>query len=151
MKSPQSVTIIAITVILVSLLLFYVPVLPATAEFGGATLQIEYARTPAERELGLGGRNHVPEGYGMLFVFPKDDRYGFWMKDTRVPLDIFWIDAKGHVVFIASDVATTTFPDVFYPPQPARYVLETAAGFSRTFRIVVGTPLLLKNFPIVSE
>lgn len=121
------------------------------AEFGGVSLRIEYAMTPEARELGLGGRADIPKDYGMLFVFPVDDYYGFWMEDAMAPLDIFWLDSQGQTVFIMADVATSTYPDVFYPNVPARYVLETAAGFTREHNIVIGTPLLLKNFPNVSE
>ena len=122
-----------------------------TAEFGGVSLRLDYATTAAARERGLAGRASIPESYGMLFVFPKDDRYGFWMKDTLVPLDIFWLDADGHVVSVRQDVAPSSYPDVFYPTDSARYVLETAAGFAGKYGISTGTPLLLKNFPSVSE
>ncbi|MDO8593297.1 MAG: DUF192 domain-containing protein [bacterium] len=122
-----------------------------TAEFGGVSLRIEYATTSAARERGLGGRASIPNDYGMLFVFPRDDKYGFWMKDTLVPLDIFWLDAKGQVIYIAPDVATSTYPNVLYPSAPARYVLETAAGFAKAHDIVIGTPLLLKNLPSVTQ
>ncbi|HVB19852.1 MAG TPA: DUF192 domain-containing protein [Candidatus Paceibacterota bacterium] len=122
-----------------------------SAEFGGVSLRIDYATTEAEREKGLGGRTSVPDDYGMLFVFPKDGYYGFWMKDTLIPLDMFWLDDQGHVVFIERNVATSTYPDVFYPPVPARYVLETVAGFAGLHLIATGTPLLLKNFPSVSQ
>lgn len=122
-----------------------------TAEFDGVSLRIEYATTPEERERGLGGRNEIPRDYGMLFVFPKDGLHGFWMKDTLVPLDIFWLNAQGHVIFIAADVATSSYPDVLYPATPARYVLETAAGFARAHDIKFGTPLLLKSFPSVLQ
>lgn len=124
---------------------------PANAEFGGVSLRIEYATTTAARERGLGGRTSVPDDYGMLFVFPNDGFYGFWMKDTLVPLDIFWLDSKGQIVSIAQDVATSSYPNVFYPTAPARYVLETAAGFARAHAVATGTPLRLKNFPIVSK
>jgi uncharacterized membrane protein (UPF0127 family) len=129
------------------------PPAPAAPEaaFGGVSLRLDYATTEAERERGLGGRASVPNGYGMLFVFPKDDRYGFWMKDTLVPLDIFWLDDKGQVVSIAADVDPASYPHVFYPAAPARYVLETAAGFARAHAIATGTPLWLKDFPRVSE
>jgi len=122
-----------------------------TAEFGGVSLKIEYATTSETRERGLGGRENVPEDYGMLFVFPRDDRYGFWMKDMVVSLDLFWLDDKGQVVYIAEDVATSSYPNVFYPSAPARYVLETAAGFARAYGIATGTPLRLKFFPTVTE
>lgn len=126
-------------------------ILPATTEFGSVSLKIDYATTTAARERGLGGRASIPSDYGMLFVFAKDDRYGFWMKDTLVSLDIFWLDAQGHVVYIAPDVATSSYPNVFYPTTPARYVLETAAGFARAHGVTTGTPLLLKSFPTVSK
>ncbi len=125
--------------------------LATTAEFGGVSLKIDYATTSAARERGLGGRTNIPDDYGMLFVFPKDDVYGFWMKDTLVPLDIFWLDAQGHVVSMAQDVATSSYPNVFYPTAPARYVLETAAGFARAHSVATGTPFRLKNFPSVTE
>jgi len=121
------------------------------ATFGNVSLRIEYALTEEERERGLGGRTSLPEDYGMLFVFPKDGRYGFWMKDTLVPLDIFWLDSTGKVVSLALEVDPSSYPNVFYPSAPARYVLETAAGFARSYSIATGTPLLLKKFPSVSK
>lgn len=121
------------------------------ATFAGVSLTIEFATTTEARRRGLGGRASVPEGYGMLFVFPEEKRYGFWMKDTLVPLDIFWLDTKGHVVSMALDIATSTYPDVFYPSAPALYVLETRSGFGRAHSVATGTPLVLKKMPSVSE
>jgi uncharacterized membrane protein (UPF0127 family) len=122
-----------------------------TGTFGGVSLKVEFARTEAERELGLGGRLSLPSDYGMLFIFPRDDFYGFWMKDTLIPLDIFWLDDKGQVIFMAEEVATSSYPTVFKPNTRARYVLETAAGFAKAHAIATGTPLLLQSFPSVSE
>lgn len=122
-----------------------------TAEFGGVSLRIEYATTSAAREKGLGGRESIPDDYGMVFVFPEDGLYGFWMKDALVPLDIFWLDAQGQVVTIAPEVAPGTYPHVFYPTAPARYVLETVTGFARSHHIEIGAPLVLKSFPSVTE
>lgn len=122
-----------------------------TAEFGGVSLRIEYATTSEARDRGLGGRTEIPEDYGMLFVFPKDDKYGFWMKDMLVPIDVFWLNSKGQVVSIASDVAISTYPNVLYPTEPARFVLETVAGFAREYNIATGTPLRLKNVEHVSQ
>jgi uncharacterized membrane protein (UPF0127 family) len=123
----------------------------AHAEFGGVSLNIDYALSEASREKGLGGRLDIPDDYGMLFVFPKDGFYGFWMKDTLVPLDMFWLDAQGHVVSIAPDVQPDSYPHVFYPSSPARYVLETRAGFAHAHSVGIGTPLLLNNLPTVSK
>jgi uncharacterized membrane protein (UPF0127 family) len=122
-----------------------------TATFGGVSLNLEFATTTAGREKGLGDRASLADNYGMLFVFPKADRYGFWMKDTLVPLDMFWLDDKGRVVYLATKVQPATYPHVFYPPVPALYVLETAAGFARAHGIATGTPLDLQKFPTVSQ
>ncbi len=84
--------------------------------------------SPAAQALGLGGREDVPENYGMLFVFTTDGSYGFWMKDMLVPIDIIWLSDTGAILKVDADVATSTYPTVFYPPQPVRYVLETRAG-----------------------
>ncbi len=120
-------------------------VVQPTAEFGGVSLIIELATTTVAIERGLGGRKNVPDGYGMLFVFNKADRYGFWMKDMLVPIDIFWLDENKLVVSFISNVATSTYPNVFYPSAPAQYVLETRAGFAGLHTIATGTPLLLQN------
>ncbi|MFA5996512.1 MAG: DUF192 domain-containing protein, partial [Candidatus Paceibacterota bacterium] len=95
------------------------------ADFGGVSLSIEVAATPEVRERGLGGRMSVPDGYGMLFSFPEDSLYGFWMKGMLMPIDIFWLDDKGQVVSMATSVTPSSYPRVFYPAVPARYVLET--------------------------
>ena len=123
------------------------------AVFDGVSLNIQFATTTADREKGLGGRSSIPNNYGMLFIFPKDSLYGFWMKDMLAPIDMYWLDSQGHVVFFLENVATSSYPNVFYPTTPARYVLETAAGFSSTHQVPIreGSTLLLKNFPVVSK
>ena len=148
---------IFIVAAIVGIALFFYRTLPAaipaevSGEFGGVSLRIEVATTSAAQERGLGGRESLPSDYGMLFVFAKDDKYGFWMKDMLVPIDIFWLDAQGQVVSISREVAPSSYPNVFYPSAPARYVLETVSGFAQTHSIVTGTPLYLKNFPDVSK
>lgn len=122
-----------------------------TATFGGVSLTLELATTGAAHEKGLSGRSAVPEGSGMLFVFEKSDKYGIWMKDMLVPIDIFWLDEEGKVVSFISDADPTSYPNVFYPTAPARYVLETAAGFARAHDIATGSSLLLQNVRAVSN
>ncbi|HVX90703.1 MAG TPA: DUF192 domain-containing protein [Candidatus Paceibacterota bacterium] len=103
--------------------------------------QYEVVSDPAAQERGLSGRTDVPENYGMLFVFPTDSSYGFWMKDMLVPIDIVWLSDTGTVLKVDAGVATSTYPNVFYPPSPVRYVLETKAGESQRQRWMVGTTL----------
>ncbi|MFZ1987603.1 MAG: DUF192 domain-containing protein [Minisyncoccia bacterium] len=92
------------------------------------TFQFEVSDTPPKQQKGLSGRASIPANYGMLFVFPKNDRYGFWMKDMLTPIDILWLSDNGTIVGVERAVATSTYPHVFYPSKPVRYVLETRVG-----------------------
>lgn len=101
----------------------------ATVTIGPHTFSVEVADTEAARELGLGNRTSLAEGHGMLFVFDAPGNWGFWMKDTLIPLDLLWIRADGTISTIARNVATSTYPEIFYPTTPdAKWVLEVNAG-----------------------
>jgi len=74
----------------------------------------------------------------MLFVFPKDGKYAFWMKDMHFPIDIIWLSAEGSVVYMAQNVPPGSFPQTFRPDVLARYVLELPAGYAKEYNVVVG-------------
>lgn len=102
-------------------------------------MRFEVVTTQAAQERGLGGRPDVPENYGMLFVFPKDEEVGFWMKDMLVPIDIIWLSDEGTILGVLDALSPNTYPQVFYPPQPVKYVLETRAGEARRRGWSMGT------------
>lgn len=68
--------------------------------FGNDTVRAEVASTAASREKGMMDRESVPDGTGMLFVFPESDFRSFWMKDTYVSLDIAFLNENYQVVDI---------------------------------------------------
>ncbi len=124
----------------------------AVASFNGNAIALELATTTAAQELGLGGRTQVPDDYGMLFIFASDGSYGFWMKDMKVPIDMFWLADDGSVVTMKTDIATSTYPAVFYPTEPVRYVLETMSGYAAEHGIHAGSMLVGLTFlPGVSK
>lgn len=102
---------------------------------------IEVADTPEKRVQGLSGRTEVPDDYGMLFIFDVEGRNGFWMKDMQVPIDIIWISTEGTIVHIEHALSPDTYPQIFTPQYPARYVLETRAGYARAHKWDRGTIL----------
>jgi uncharacterized membrane protein (UPF0127 family) len=65
---------------------------------------IEIADTFASRQQGLMNRSSLQQDAGMLFVFDTPGSYGFWMKNTLIPLDIIWMDEN----FVVVDTATMT-------------------------------------------
>jgi len=109
-----------------------------TVQFGTRKLHIERAETSRDREKGLSGRDFLDEEEGLLFVFDTADRYGFWMKDMNFAIDIIWLDEDGTVVHIEDRVVPETFPTVFWPVEPAKYVLEVSAGLRESSGVSAG-------------
>ena len=103
----------------------------------------EVADAAETRSRGLSGRESLQEGTGMLFIFDSPAQYGFWMKDMNFAIDIVWIDEKFHVVGIDKEVSPETFPQVFYPDQPVKYVLELPTGAVDKYRIATGIVIQL--------
>ena len=101
----------------------------------------EIADTSELKQRGLGGRTSMNDDHGMLFVFEAPGIYGFWMKDMNIPIDMVWIDDQYRVVSIDSNIATSTYPNSYFPPKNVSYVLELNAGVAKKIGIATGTPL----------
>ena len=106
-------------------------------------IQTEIAGTSLSRERGLSYRKNMKNNEGMLFVFDKPGKYGFWMKDMNFPLDIIWLDESGRVVYTEDNVATSTYPGYFINSPQAKYVLELNAGVAKKIGIYLGTKLVI--------
>ena len=96
------------------------------------------AYTPEARRQGLSGRASIESGEGLLFVFPVEGIYTFWMKDMLFSIDILWLATDGTVVYMAQDVSPDTFPSHFVSESPALYVLELPAGYTKAHGVQVG-------------
>ncbi|MEK7578945.1 MAG: DUF192 domain-containing protein [Patescibacteria group bacterium] len=117
-----------------------------TLSWDGGSFIVEIADTSASRTQGLSDREELLRGHGMLFVFPKDDFYSFWMKDMRFSIDMLWLSSDFRVVHIVSAVSPETYPESFTSPDSARYVLEIPSGESLTKGVVVGTQFVAPSF-----
>ncbi len=121
-----------------------VPAAPAqpqglrTIQLGRQTIRVSVADTESTRKQGLSGRSGLAGDEGMLFVFPKDGNYAFWMKDMRFSIDILWLSSDGVVVYMAQNVSPDTYPQNFAPNTPARYVLELPAGYAGAHTLEIG-------------
>lgn len=112
--------------------------------FAENCFNIEIADTPEEREKWLMFRESMWTDDAMLFIFETEQKYGFWMKNTRIPLDMIWINANKEVVYIENNVQpcwedwsiTNTCPS-YRTDTPALYVLEINAGLAKTLNINV--------------
>ena len=108
---------------------------------GTSTLILDLATTSATRSQGLSGRASLDTNAGMLFVFEEPGLYGFWMKEMEFPLDLIWLDIKGKVVDITTNLSPQTYPKAFYPVSPVKYVIEVNAGWAKMNNLEVGDTL----------
>ena len=100
-------------------------------ELKGERFAVEIADDGPERSRGLMYRDQLAAGTGMLFLHDIEERQAYWMKNTRIALDILYFDDDGKLVAQQRDVppcsAGNRCPS--YPSKfPARYVLELNAG-----------------------
>jgi uncharacterized membrane protein (UPF0127 family) len=99
----------------------------------GFNVHVEIATDEETRAQGLMYRDQLRPGTGMLFFFPEEGEYAFWMKNTLIALDMIFIDANRKIVRIHHDVPPCKVDDC--PSYPAnaksQYVLEVAGGVAR--------------------
>lgn len=147
------ILLVAIAVVAISYLFFYSGIfnkahIPQVSPKGNVCFRnncfsVEVAHTQQELEKGLMFRQSLDKDKGMLFVFPGEGIYPFWMKNTLIPLDIIWIDSNNKVVFIAQDVKpckSLICPSVV-PTVKANRVLEINAGICKEVGLAVGNEL----------
>lgn len=115
--------------------------------FKQTCVQVEIADTESKRMKGLMFRKSLAEKSGMFFIFPEEDIYSFWMKNTLIPLDMIWLDKDYRVVYIKSFVPICVTEDcaIYDPGIKAKYVLEVNAGFAGFYQINVNDKAYLKN------
>ncbi len=107
-------------------------------------VKVEIADSPKEREKGLMNRTTMEDGTGMLFVFVSSDMLSFWMKNTKIPLDILFFDEAGAFVSYTTMQPCTTDPcPVYKSAALSAYALEVNRGFRDTHGIGVGWKLNL--------
>jgi uncharacterized protein len=105
---------------------------------GGTHIKVLVADTTEEHMRGLSGNDPLNLNQGMLFIFQSEGIKKIWMKDMKFGLDIYWINTEKVILHIEKNIYPETYPKVFGPDHPVKYVLEVPAGFSEIFNINVG-------------
>ena len=114
-------------------------------ELNGERFFVELATTPKDQALGLMFRDSMAEDHGMLFLFPSAASRSFWMKNTRIPLDIFYFDADLRLVSVARNATPCRVQQCpsYRSEGPAKYVLELNAGKADELDVNTGDELVL--------
>ena len=121
--------------------------LEIVSKSGVHVFSVAIADTEAEREKGLMFVKHLPDGQGMLFDFGREQDIAMWMKNTYIPLDMFFIRGDGRIARIAEN--TTPMSTAIIPSEgPVRAVLEVAGGTAARLGIAPGDRVA---FPIFNR
>lgn len=100
-------------------------------------IDIEIADTDYDIQTGLMYRNSMKEARGMLFVFPTMRERFFYMRNTKFPLDLIYLNDEKYIVSFQEN--TKPFDESSLPSQvPAQYVLEVNAGLAQKWLLEVG-------------
>lgn len=108
------------------------------------TLNIEIAESDYETQTGLMYRDDMKNTEGMLFIFEDEQMHSFYMKNTKIPLDI---------IFIKADLTIASFQENAEPYNesglssqvPIQYVLEVNAGLAEKWLLEVGDKIAFKK------
>jgi len=116
----------------------------ALVSLGGVNVTASLSTTPDSQSKGLSIKDSLNEKEGMLFIFESPQKYSFWMKDMKFPIDIIWINSTGQIVHIEKNLPPCVFllPCPSYAPKDdSLYVLEVVSNFTNKFNINVGDPV----------
>ena len=114
-------------------------------ELNGKRFAVEIADDAAERARGLMFRDDMAADHGMLFIHDTQEPQKYWMKNTRIPLDMLFFDHQRHLVSMQQDVPACSAGDQCPPyasDDSALYVLELNAGQAASLRAQVGDVLV---------
>lgn len=108
---------------------------------GSKAFELEIANDDETRMRGLMQRDSMPDDHGMIFVFPNEEDRGFWMKNTRIPLDIIYVSAAKQVVSIKT---MEPYSRANVPSDgPAKYAIELNAGAAEKTGVKPGDTLTI--------
>jgi uncharacterized membrane protein (UPF0127 family) len=117
----------------------------ALIQVGSAKVTAEIADSEVTRERGLMFRKSLEEGQGMIFVFAKDDRLAFWMKNTLIPLSLAYIASDGTIRQI-SDLEPESLATIS-SERSVRYALEMNRGWFDRAGVRVGDKVEVGGLP----
>ncbi|HBK56197.1 MAG TPA: ACR family protein [Xanthomonadales bacterium] len=115
-------------------------------ELKGARFLVEIAADDASRSRGLMFRTHMDADRGMLFLHDREEPQAFWMRNTRIPLDILYFDRHRRLVSasLRTPPCAAGYDCPAYPSRgPALFTLELNAGVAERLGVVEGDELVL--------
>ncbi len=97
-------------------------------------IKIEIADNDYRRRLGLKGKECLSKDNGLLFIYDFEKSHSFWMKDTKIPLDLIFIDQNFKIVYMILNAKPLSTKGLI-SPNKAKYVLEVNSGIIKELGI----------------
>jgi len=110
----------------------------------GVEIEAEVADTPEKLLFGMAFLDALPTNGGMIYIFESTGPHRVTTKQYRFPVDMIWVDESRHIVDIAENVPPCkldTCPWHGSESSSVRYLIQTAAGFSKRAGLEVGSEL----------
>lgn len=116
-----------------------------SVELKGKRYTIEIVEDDASRERGLMDRTHMDADHGMLFVFDQDAPRAFWMKNTKIPLDMLFFNSDRKLISVQHRVPPCLADPcpAYSSGAPARYVLELNGGQAEQLGLTPGDEMVI--------
>ena len=111
--------------------------------------KVELAQTKEELSTGLMNRTALDADSGMVFDLSDFNNVptAMWMKDTKIALDMLFIDRDGMIYWIFENAEPDSVK-MIVAPYPATAVLEINAGDVKAKGIEIGDMVEYKLFPV---
>jgi uncharacterized membrane protein (UPF0127 family) len=119
-------------------------------KINGTISHAEVAFTQKGRTIGLMFRDKLDNDHGMLFIYPQEQNLSFWMKNTKIPLSIAFINSKEIITQIDAMAPYSLMSHT--SKEKVKYALEMEENWFRKNRITVGSkvdfPPEIKNLKV---
>ena len=111
----------------------------------GITYNVEVVKSQRGQELGLMYRKKLEKKTGMLFIFKKEKKATFWMKNTYIPLDIIFIKKNGKIDSIKLNAKPLDTKSI-KSKNKIIAVLEINAGETKQFNFDINSKVEINKF-----
>lgn len=111
-----------------------------TTPSGNNTVYVQVATNEQEWAHGLMNVSYLAPDAGMVFVFPQEYNYSFWMHDTMIPLDQVFIDRNLTITAINANALPEN--DSVYTAY-GQYIVEVNGNYCKEHNIVAGDKVFL--------
>ncbi|MES2677276.1 MAG: DUF192 domain-containing protein [Pseudomonadota bacterium] len=103
---------------------------------------VNIAKSEEQRQKGLMFVDKLPKNYGMIFEFENEQVIYMWMKNTKIPLDMLFIDKAGKIVSIKENAQIESL-EIISSQKPVKKVLEINGGLTKKLGIKLNDLIII--------